>query len=43
MEAAHFRPANEEIATALQQAVVDVLTGNATPQEATDQVMQTLH
>lgn len=43
MEAVYFRPSNEEIATALQQAVVDVLSGNATPQEATDQVMQTLH
>ena len=42
MEAAYFHPSKEEIATALQQAVVDVLTGNATPQEATDQVMQTL-
>jgi len=42
MEAAYFQPSNEEIATALQQAVVDVLSGNATPQEATDQVMQTL-
>ncbi len=42
MEAAYFRPSNEEIAAALQQAVVDVLSGNATPQEATDQVMQTL-
>jgi len=42
MEAAYFRPSQEEITTALQQAVVDVLSGNATPQEATDQVMETL-
>lgn len=43
MEAAYFRPSNEEITTALQQAVVDVLRGNATPQQAADQVIQTLH
>ncbi len=43
MEGAYFRPPSEEIATVLQQAVVDVLSGNATPKEATDQVMQTLH
>jgi len=43
MEAAYLRPLNAEIAAALQQAVVDVLSGNATPQEATDQVIQTLH
>lgn len=42
MEAAYFRPSQEEIVTTLQQAVVDVLSGNATPQEATDQVMETL-
>ncbi|MFQ6000517.1 MAG: extracellular solute-binding protein [Anaerolineae bacterium] len=42
MEAAYFRPWNEEIVTALQQAIVDVLSGNATPQEAADQVIQTL-
>ncbi|MFQ5886994.1 MAG: extracellular solute-binding protein, partial [Anaerolineae bacterium] len=42
MEAAYFRPPNEEITTALQQAIVDVLSGNATPQEATDQIIQTL-
>ena len=42
MEAAYFRPSNEEIATALQQAVIDVLSGNATPQEATEQIVQTL-
>jgi len=42
MEAAYFRPSNEEMVTALQQAVVDVLSGNATPQEATKQVMQAL-
>lgn len=42
MEAAYFRLSNEEIAAALQQAVVDVLSGNATPQGATDQVIQTL-
>jgi len=42
MEAAYFRPSNEEIATALQQAVVDVLSGNATPQEATEQIIQAL-
>ncbi|MFQ5886294.1 MAG: extracellular solute-binding protein [Anaerolineae bacterium] len=42
MEAAYFRLWNEEIATALQQAIVDVLSGNATPQEATEQVIQTL-
>jgi len=40
--AAYLRPSREEIATALQQAVVDVLSGNATPKEATEQVMQTL-
>ncbi len=43
MEAVYFRPPNEEITTALQQAVVDVLSGNATPQEAADQVVQALH
>jgi len=43
IEAAYFRPSKEEIGAALQQAVVDVLSGNATPQEATDQVMQALH
>jgi ABC-type glycerol-3-phosphate transport system substrate-binding protein len=42
MEAAYFRPSHEEITTALQQAIVDVLSGNATPEEATEQVMQTL-
>lgn len=42
MEAAYFRPSNEEITTALQQAVVEVLSGNATPKEAADQVVQTL-
>jgi ABC-type glycerol-3-phosphate transport system substrate-binding protein len=42
MEAAYSRPSQEEIATALQQAVVDVLSGNSTPQEATEQVMETL-
>jgi ABC-type glycerol-3-phosphate transport system substrate-binding protein len=42
METAYFRPWNEEITTALQQAVVDVLRGNATPQQAVDQVIQTL-
>jgi len=42
MEAAYFRPSNEEITTALQQAVVDVLSGNATPQEATEQVIEAL-
>lgn len=43
IEAAYFRPSTEEIGAALQQAVVDVLSGNATPQKATDQVMQALH
>ncbi len=42
IETAYFCPWNEEMSSALQQAVTDVLRGNATPQEATEQVIQTL-
>lgn len=40
--AVYFRPSNEDIALALQQAIVDVLSGNATPQEAAEQAVKTL-